>query len=49
MQNTNPPIEKRPEFDRYGTYTGYDYYKCIGCGYEAMWRSVVEDRCECRR
>lgn len=26
------------EFDKYGDYTGNDYFRCTGCGVEAMRR-----------
>ncbi len=37
-----------PEFDRYDDYAGYDYYRCTGCGVEAMRRrDLLDDGCKC--
>lgn len=35
-----------PEVDKYGRLTGR-YYRCAGCGVEAMTREVVRECCEC--
>jgi hypothetical protein len=36
------------EFDKYGDYTGYDYFRCTGCGVEAMRRRDLRDGgCKC--
>jgi hypothetical protein len=32
-----------PEFDKYDDYTGYDYFRCTGCGVEAMRRRDLRD------
>ena len=44
-----PRIEQRPELDKYGEYTGEDYYVCTGCGVDAMWPDAVEAHCRCGR
>jgi hypothetical protein len=31
------------EFDKHGDYTGYDYFRCTGCGIEAMRRRDLRD------
>jgi len=36
-----------PETDRYGDYTGHDYFACTGCGVEAMTERDVERVCRC--
>ena len=37
-----------PEMDKYGTYTGHDYFRCRSCGREAMHRHDLADgRCGC--
>lgn len=37
-----------PEFDKYGNATGYDYFRCTGCGVEAMRRRDLRDGgCKC--
>ncbi len=37
-----------PEFDKHGDYTGYDYFRCTGCGIEAMRRRDLRDGgCKC--
>jgi hypothetical protein len=38
-----------PEFDKYGRYTGADYYRCAGCGTEAMRRRDLAGGCRCHR
>jgi len=35
-----------PEFNKYGNYTGEDYYRCGGCGTEAMREKDLSDCCE---
>ena len=32
-----------PEFDRFGDYTGHEYFRCTGCGVEAMRRRDLRD------
>jgi hypothetical protein len=39
---TTKGITKRPEFDKHGNYTGYDYFECDDCGFEAMHLDVVK-------
>jgi len=34
-----------PEFNKYGNYTGHEYYRCGDCGTEAMRRCDLEDCC----
>jgi hypothetical protein len=34
-----------PEFDKYGNYTGEDYYRCSACGGEAMREQDLDDCC----
>lgn len=34
-----------PEFNKYGNYTGEDYYRCGDCGAEAMRRTDLGDCC----
>ena len=37
-----------PEFDRFGDYTGHEYFRCTGCGVEAMRRRDLRDGgCKC--
>lgn len=37
-----------PEFDHKDRPTGYEFYRCTGCGREAMRRRDLEgDRCNC--
>ncbi len=37
-----------PEFNKYGDYTGYDFFRCTGCGVEAMRRRDLRDgECKC--
>ena len=37
-----------PKFDKYGDDTGYDYFRCTGCGIEAMRRRDLRDGgCKC--
>lgn len=37
-----------PEFNKYGNPTGYDYFRCTGCGVEAMRRRDLRDGgCKC--
>lgn len=38
-----------PEFDKYGQYTGSDYWRCTGCGSEAIRRSDLDYCCEDKR
>jgi len=38
-----------PEFDKYGNYTGSDYWKCSGCGAEGIRRSDLDKCCEDKR
>jgi len=38
-----------PEFDQYGQYTGSDYWRCSGCGAEAIRRSDLDKCCEDKR
>lgn len=38
-----------PEFDKYGQYTGSDYWRCTGCGAEAIRRSDLDKCCEAKR
>ena len=38
-----------PEFDKYDRYTGADYYRCTGCGDEAMRRADLAGNCGCHR
>ncbi|QLD87435.1 hypothetical protein HWV23_10510 [Natronomonas halophila] len=35
-----------PEFDAYGEWTGEEYYRCRGCGAEAMRKRDLDDCCE---
>jgi len=35
-----------PEFNKYGNYTGEDYWRCGDCGAEAMRRKDLDDCCE---
>jgi hypothetical protein len=36
------------EFDKYGDHTGYNYFRCTGCGVEAMRRRDLRDGgCKC--
>jgi len=32
-----------PETDRYGDYTGHDYFVCTGCGIDAMHRALADE------
>lgn len=43
------PIEGPiPEFDKYGDHTGHNYFRCTGCGVEAMRRRDLRDGgCKC--
>lgn len=34
-----------PEFNKYGNYSGEDYYRCSACGAEAIRRKDLEDCC----
>jgi len=34
-----------PEFNKYGNYTGEDYWRCSGCGAEALRRQDLGDCC----
>lgn len=37
-----------PEYDRYGDHTGHNYFRCTGCGVEAMRRRDLRDGgCKC--
>jgi hypothetical protein len=36
-----------PEYDRYGRSTGVCYYRCSGCGVEALRRVDVQTHCRC--
>jgi len=38
-----------PEFDKYDRYTVADYYRCAGCGLEAMRRRDLAGGCGCHR
>jgi len=38
-----------PEFDKYGNYTGSDFWRCSGCGAEAIRRSDLDYCCEGKR
>jgi hypothetical protein len=38
-----------PEFDKYGNYTGSDFWRCSGCGAEAIRRSDLDYCCEAKR
>ena len=47
----NVPTDDRidgpiPEFDKYGRYTGYDYFRCTHCGAEAMRTAYLQECCE---
>jgi hypothetical protein len=35
-----------PEFNKYGNYTGAEYYRCGRCGTEAMREKDLSDCCE---
>ena len=45
--NEDDRIVKRMEFDKHGDYTGYEYFRCTGCGIEAMRRRDLCDG-ECK-
>jgi hypothetical protein len=34
-----------PEFNKYGNYTGEDYYRCGRCGAEAIRRKDLDNCC----
>ncbi len=36
-----------PEYDCYGRSTGVCYYRCSGCGVEALRRVDVQTHCRC--
>ncbi|MFD1514550.1 hypothetical protein [Halomarina rubra] len=36
-----------PEYDCYGRSTGVCYYRCSGCGVEALHRVDVQTHCRC--
>ena len=36
------------EYDCYGNPTGYTYYRCSGCGVEAMRRRDIAGECNCK-
>ena len=49
-ESSDKPAIEGPiaEFDRYGDYTGYDYFRCTGCGIEAMrCRDLRDGECKC--
>jgi hypothetical protein len=49
-ESTDKPAIEGPiaEFDKYGDYTGHDYFRCTGCGVEAMRRRDLRDGgCKC--
>ena len=44
-----PPIDGPiAEYDQYDQPTGYGYFRCSGCGVEAMAEGTVAAHCECR-
>ena len=36
-----------PEYDCYGRSTGVCYYRCSGCGVEALRRTDISEYCQC--